>query len=262
MPEGDTIHRAAGRLDRALKGQRITRYWAYRPQLLQPNRSDHVVLEVQARGKNLLIHFDDQRTLYSHMRMTGSWGVYAPHERWTRPQAQARVIIETDAHVAVCFAAPVIELLSAPELLRHPTLSTLGPDLLAETLDEDEVLRRLATVGDQPIGQAVLDQRVMAGMGNVYKSEMLFVCQINPFERVRAVPEEALRKLINRTRESMQYNLHTQRRITRKSPGPDLWVYERARPPCLRCRRSVQMKRQGPHGRSTYYCPRCQSQDR
>lgn len=258
MPEGDTIHRAAGRLDAALTGQRITRYWAYRPQLLHPDRSDRLVRQVEARGKNLLIHFDDQRALYSHMRMTGSWAVYQAQERWTRPQAQARVVIETATHAAVCFAAPVIELLSAPEILRHPTLSTLGPDLLAETLDEDEILRRLATVGEQPIGEAIMNQRLMAGIGNVYKSEMLFLGQIDPFDRVDAIPQQALRKLLSRTRESMQYNLHTRRRTTRKSPGPDLWVYERARRPCLRCRRSVQMKRQGPHNRSTYYCPRCQ----
>lgn len=258
MPEGDTIHRAAAELGAALNDQAVTGYWAYRPQLQRPQRAGHTVTGVEARGKNLLIHFDDGRALYSHMRMTGAWHVYGPEARWRRPQAEARVLIETPERRAVCFAAPVIELLTAPELMRHPTLSRLGPDLLAETLDEAEILSRIVRTEDAPIGELLLNQGVLAGIGNVYKSEMLFLAGLNPFIPARVVPEAQLLRLVRSTREMMQANLHNRPRVTRSSPGPDHWVYERARRPCLRCRRRVEVQRQGAHGRSTYFCPWCQ----
>lgn len=258
MPEGDTIHRAARALGEALAGQPVLRYWAHRPQLLAPRREGHVITTVEARGKNLLIHFDDQRALYSHMKMTGAWHVYGHDERWRRAQARARVIIESEGHVAVCFDAPVIELLTAPELLRHPTLSRLGPDLLDEPLDEDGILAGFARHPALPLGEAVMNQGIAAGIGNVYKSEMLFLARLSPFLLVEAVPQERLRKLVQDTAAMMRRNLGPGMRTTRTGPGTRLWVYERSGQACLRCRTRIQMRRQGEQARSTYFCPRCQ----
>lgn len=258
MPEGDTIHRAARLLGGALTGQVILRYWAYRPQLLAPRRDGHTVIQVEARGKNLLIHFDDQRALYSHMKMTGAWHVYAPGEAWRRPEAHARVIIEVEARVAVCFNAPTLELLTPPELLRHPTLANLGPDLLADPVDVAGMLARLALHPERPLGDAVMDQTILAGIGNVYKSEMLFLARLSPFTPVGAVPQEKLQQLIEATAAMMRRNLGPGHRTTRTSPGSAVWVYERSGQPCLRCRTRIQMRRQGELGRSTYFCPRCQ----
>lgn len=258
MPEGDTIHRAARHLSAALVDQPVTRFWAYKPRLLAPRREGHVVTAVEARGKNLLMRFDDARALYTHMKMTGSWHVYRPGESWRKSEGQARVVLETEAFVAVCFSAPVIELLTAPEEARHPTLSTLGPDLLAAEVDVPEVLRRFARVGDVPLGEAVMDQRVLAGIGNVYKSEMLFLGKLNPFAPVASVPPERLERLVHDTRRMMQANMDTWRRTTRQSPGSRVWVYERRGQPCFQCRTRLRMQRQGEQSRSTYYCPKCQ----
>lgn len=258
MPEGDTIHRAARHLGAALEGREVTAYWAYRPHLLSPRRTGRRVIEVEARGKNLLVHFDDARALYSHMKMTGSWHVYRPGERWRKPRPQARVVIATGELVCVCFSAPVLELLTAPEIARHRTLASLGPDLLAPELDEQEILRRLALVEGEPLGEAVMDQRVLAGIGNVYKSEMLFLNRLDPFAPVSAVDEAARERLVRTTRAMMLDNLDTWRRTTRKAPGSRVWVYERKGQPCWSCGRRVAMRRQGGQGRSTYFCPRCQ----
>ena len=259
MPEGDTIHRAARHLSAALLDQAVTRFWAYRPQLLAPRREGHVVTAVEARGKNLLMHFSDQRALYTHMKMTGSWHVYRPGEPWRKPEPYARVVLETAPYVAVCFSAPTIELLTEPEVTRHPTLSTLGPDLLAADLDVQEILRRFGRVGEVPLGEAVMDQRILAGIGNVYKSEMLFLGKLSPFAPVSAIPPERLERLVHDTRRMMTANLDTWRRTTRRSPGSRVWVYERRGQPCFQCRSRIQMQRQGTQGRSTYYCPKCQT---
>lgn len=258
MPEGDTIHRTAETLRRALVDKEVRRYWAYRPELLQPNRAGHRVVSVEALGKNLLIRFDDERVLYSHMKMTGSWHVYRPGERWRKAEHLARVVIENRDYVAVCFSAPDIELLTSAGAARHAVLASTGPDLLAEEFDEELAVTRLLEAAGTPLGVAVLDQRVVAGIGNVYKSEMLFLNRLDPFIPVEEVAAERLRRFLRETRVMMRRNLRTAARTTRARPGSPVWVYERTGQPCLRCGQTVRMERQGDLGRSTYYCATCQ----
>ena len=143
MPEGDTIFRTARTLTAVLSGQVVTRAASALHAVDRAGLAGHRVVGVEARGKNLLIHFDDARTLYTHMRMTGSWHVYRPGEAWQKPRALARVVLETERFVAVAFSAPVVEILTARELTRHPVLGRLGPDILAPHFDVDEACRRI-----------------------------------------------------------------------------------------------------------------------
>ncbi len=259
MPEGDTIHRAARTLRLALVGTPVTRFWAHRPHLLQPTREGRTVESVAAHGKNLLIGFNDGRTLYTHMLMTGSWHVYRPDEPWRKSEGGTRLVIENENYVAVCFRAPVVELLTVPEMERHPVLTQLGPDFLAEEFDEDEAVRRYRDAGDEEaIGDLLLDQTRAAGIGNVYKSEMLFLMGIHPFTAQSQIPEERLRTLLRRTREMMRRNLTLPKRTTRSGPGSLLWVYERGGQQCFRCRTRIDRVTQGEYSRSTYFCASCQ----
>lgn len=259
MPEGDTLHRAAARLDPALRGRVVTRYRAYRPELLFPDRTGRRVLGVEARGKNLLVHFDDRRTLWTHLGMSGLWQLTAPGERWRRPAHRARVVIANEVAEAVCFDPPDVALLTEPELARHRVLAGLGPDLLAPEFDRAEALRRLTRDGARPLGEAILDQRLVAGIGNVYKSEMLFLTRLDPRAPVGTIATERLDVLLRATRRMMQRNLGPHPRRTREGRGPRYWVYGRAGLGCPRCHARIEMQRQGTTGRSSYFCPRCAS---
>jgi endonuclease-8 len=262
MPEGDTILRAARTMHRALAGRRVVA--ARAPMLPRAGEAlaGRTVAGVSARGKNLLVHFDDGGTLRTHMRMTGSWHLYRPGERWRKPGAQARVVLETEAWVAVCFAAPVVELLRAGEAERHEALGALGPDILAETFDYAEAVRRLRALGETPLGEAVLAQRAVAGIGNIYKSETLFLTREDPFAPVGALDEKRLARILQRARELMRAALGPAPRSTRptlsRSSGERTWVYRREGRPCRRCGTEIRMRRQGVDRRSTYYCPKCQ----
>lgn len=258
MPEGDTIHRAAAQVGRALVGRVVVRHRAWRPDLLFPDRTGRRVLAVEARGKHHLVRFDDRRLLHSHMGMSGVWHVYRPGERWRRPRHLARVVLASDVAEAVCFSAPDIELLSEPELARHAVLSRLGPDLLGAHPDLDAAVARLRADPERPLGEALLDQRAVAGIGNVYKSEMLYLARLDPFAAVARVEPGRLRELLQATRRMMQRNLGDHRRRTREGRGPRLWVYEQGGLGCLRCHTRVRSRRQGRTGRTTWYCPRCQ----
>jgi endonuclease VIII len=193
------------------------------------------------------------------MRMTGSWHLYRPGERWQRPERQARVVLETSRFVAVCFAAPVVELLGKGEERRHPSLSRLGPDLLSAGFDPAEARRRLRALGDLPIGEALLAQSAVAGIGNVYKSETLFLCGVDPFVRVRDLSDAVLDGIVAKARALMSANLVGRARATRGGRGSRTWVYRRRGRACLRCGTPIRMRRQGDAGRSTYWCPSCQS---
>lgn len=198
------------------------------------------------------------------MKMTGSWHVYRHGEGWRKNPRAARVRMDNEAFVTVCFSAPVVELMTRARALRHPTLSTLGPDLLAARPDLPEMLRRLRARDDRPLGEALLDQRALAGIGNVYKSELCFLLGHDPFAPVRSLDDDALETLLRHARRIMTENLDTFRRTTRHAPGKGSrhWVYGRLAEPCHRCREPIQMRRQGDAGRSTYFCPRCQKATR
>lgn len=266
MPEGDTIFRSATVLRRALLGGVVRRALAQPgPGLARvPDLSVLVgstIEAVESRGKHLLIGFSSGAWLRTHMRMRGSWHRYAPGEPWRLPLRRAVCVLETDAAVAVCFDAPVVELLSSAELPRHAGLRALGPDLLAESPDFDEAVRRLQERSSVPIGEALLDQRALAGIGNVIKSEALFMERLDPWAPVNAVTEAELRALVVRAAALLQANTSGGRRVTtgRQSPGASLWVYERAGRPCRRCGTLIRSRRQGEQARTTYWCPTCQA---
>lgn len=253
MPEGDTIHRTARTLEKAIAKKTVR---GFSCATTNEDLTGRVIDRVEARGKHLLIHFDDGRILHSHMQMDGSWHIYRPGEEWQRPAFAARAVIETDAWIAVCFDAPIVELTTGtPDLVRR-----LGPDLLADDFDVEVAIARMRSLPDLPIGEALLRQDVVAGIGNIYKSECLFLERVDPFVRVRDLPDETLRSVLLRARTLMRQSVTVRARATRRAlRGPRTWVYGRSGKPCFQCAERVKMRRQGDAGRSTYFCPKCQA---
>ncbi|MGE0791807.1 MAG: DNA-formamidopyrimidine glycosylase family protein [Sandaracinaceae bacterium] len=260
MPEGDTIHRAAERLSAALVGQRIVRWYSDLAELMDARLADRVVTSVEARGKHLLITFDDGRALHTHMRMNGRWLVRPVG--WPRRVGGRRVAqLETERHLVVCVDAPVCELVRAGRV--PDEVARLGPDLLAPDVDLEEALRRLREHGSLPLGEALLRQDLVAGIGNVYKSEVLFLRRMDPFSRVADHDDDALRALLREARRQLRRNLHVPIRATRRrGSGAPLWVYRRSGEDCFKCGERIAMKRQGERARSTYYCASCQGSPR
>ena len=265
MPEGDTIFRTAEVLRAALVGRQVTAARAQpRPGLRRvPDLSRLVgstIASVEARGKHLLIGFDNGLTMRSHMRMTGSWHRYRPGEPWRRPAHQASAVLETGEAVAVAFEAPVVELLTDADLRRSRPLTELGPDLLSGSFDADEALRRLRARNEDQLGNALLDQRAVAGIGNVVKSEVCFIERLDPWAPVKSFDDDELRGALTTARRVLQANTRGGARNTTGSPvrGQGVWVYGRAGRPCRRCGRRSESARQGELARVTYWCPRCQ----
>lgn len=259
MPEGDTIFRAARTLRAVLRGGTVTAFEAPRLAGDLPRPGD-VVSDVESRGKHLLIHVEgrDGRpdlSVRTHLRMTGSWHTYRPGERWQKPRRQARLVIETSDAVAVCFNAPVVEVIPTGRIDRHPELTRLGPDLARSDADLDEAVARLSRLDGTEIGVALLDQRVACGVGNVYKSEALYACRIHPFATVGALDRSSRRELIETASRQLRANLTGHPRTT---VPEGLAVYGRAGEPCLRCGTSIVVRKQGLHARVTYWCPTCQ----
>lgn len=259
MPEGDTLFKAAARL-RVMVGQVVTRFVA--PALDAVDPTGRTISDVEARGKNLLMWFDGTHALYTHLRMSGSWHLHRPGEGWRKPTHGARAVVETAEWAAICFHAPVVEWLTAWEVTHHPVLARLGPDLLgSEDADAtiEAAVERLRAEPGRPLGEAVLDQRAVAGLGNVYKSELLFLERLDPFAPVGSYDAATLRRLLAAGRTWMRRNVGDGPRRTRWTPGAgNTWVYGRVNEPCARCGEPIAMRRQGAAGRSTYYCPRCQ----
>jgi endonuclease-8 len=263
VPEGDTIHRTAATLAKALVGRRIARAGAAESSATFATLEGATVRSVEARGKHLLIRFDDGRSLHTHMRMEGSWHLYRPGERWWHGAHRAVVVLESEspdgtaAWVAVCFDAPTVELV--PAGLEPSIVQRLGPDLLDPAADLDEAVARLRALGALPLGEALLRQDAVAGIGNVYKSEVLFLRRLDPFAPLAGADDDTLRALLLEARRLMRRNLATRLRTTRARSDGRLWVYERSGQPCFECATPVRMRRQGESARSTYYCARCQS---
>lgn len=261
MPEGDTIHRTAATLAAALGHAVVTRFET--PRLRRARGLHHAtprpgecIDRVEARGKHLLIRCSGGLTLHTHMRMSGSWHLYRSEERWRRSAGAMVATIGTAAVDAVCFAAPVVELLTDDEVDRHPVLAALGPDLCDVDPDLDEVVRRLRSIDPATeTGVALLDQTLAAGIGNVYRAEVAWVCGVDPFRPIASLDEPTRRTLYATASRLLRANLGTPRRTT--IPG-GLAVYERAGRACPRCGGTIATRRQGEQARSVWWCPGCQ----
>ena len=267
VPEGDTIHRTATRLRAALAGKRVVSFSA--PRLTAADRSWSTprrpgagarIADVEARGKYVLIHFDGGPTLETHMRMSGSWHLYRTGERWRRSRGAARVVIETDdGWSAVCFSAPHVKLVAGRGGRTPAGPHHLGPDLCASEPDLDTAVARFALRPDEhPIAVVLLDQRICCGVGNVYKSEVLFACRVHPDTPVGEVDPETRRRLVATAHRQLRANLDGGPRTTVPGVPGGLAVYGRRGLPCRRCGHPIASGRHGVHARTTYWCPSCQ----
>lgn len=255
MPEGDTIFRAARTLHQALEGRAVTRFDSVFPRLTRVDDDrtlrGRTIERVEARGKHLLIWFSGDLVLRTHMRMHGSWHIYRPGEPWQRPRADMRIVLGTSEYEAVAFSVPIAELTDARSLARDPAVRGLGPDILAEAFDAADMTRRIAQSPDAEIGDALLDQRNVAGIGNIFKSESLFAAKIDPFTRVGDLSEGDINRVVLAARKLMRASTAARR-------APRRAVYGRAGQPCRRCGSRIRSRKQGADARTTYWCERCQ----
>ena len=273
MPEGDTVFRAARTLNRALAGKPVVRFESVFPHLTRVHIDTPItgrtITEVRAAGKHVLMHFSGALVLRTHMRMNGSWHIYRPGERWQRPRRSMRIIVGTADYEAIGFDIPVAEWLREKDLDRQEDLRRLGPDLLGTTFDGEEATRRIRARGDSEIADVLLNQRVVAGIGNVYKSEVLFACGVNPFTRVADVSDDQVMCLLTTARRFLQANVGDglapmttytgfRRTTGRVNPSERLWVYGRAGDPCRKCKTAISIRAQGRDARLTYWCSTCQ----
>ena len=262
MPEGDTVWLAAKRLDDALAGHRLIRTHFRVPQLATTDLTGQTVTEVRSRGKHLLLRTDAGLTLHTHFRMDGTWHLYRAGAHWRGgPQWQVRVVLETDQWCAVGYRLPVVELLATHR--EDDAVGHLGPDLLGADWDEDEALRRLTAAPARELGPALLDQRNLAGIGNLYKTETLFLSGLTPWTRVSDVTD--LPGVVRRAHRLLNANRGHWHQSTTGSTrrGEEHWVFERSRRPCRRCgqriREAMQSEAHHPEqARVCYWCPHCQ----
>lgn len=295
MPEGDSIWRAAAELHKALGGQTLVSSDFRVPGFATLNLAGWTVSEVVPRGKHLLMRLLEPAeagpaetgpdtlgpaeagssalgpgrralTIHSHLKMEGSWQVYAPGGRWRKPGHTARCVLRTATADVVGFSLGILEVLPTPD--EHRAVGHLGPDLLGPDWDAEESVRRLRSAPDRPIGLALLDQRNVAGIGNVYRCEACFLAGVHPAALVSAVPD--LAGLLAEAKVLLEANLGPGPRITRSTalpgirgiPRPGYWVYGREHKPCLRCgtpiRRAVLGPASGLEDRDIYFCPVCQ----
>jgi endonuclease VIII len=267
VPEGDTIFRTAVSLRTWLAGRIVTGATARDARLRIERLLGRTVESVEAVGKNLLITFvgseldTTELVLHTHMMMTGSWHVYPAGATWQRPARQARVVIEAGERVAVCFNAPVVELASASVTARRSSLAGLGPDVLVEPLDLASILERaLRTPPEFALGELLLDQRVVAGIGNIYRCEALHLRGLHPWTPRQALTDDDLRELIATAATLMKANLGGSGDIARDfgSGANRTWVYRRTGLPCRTCATPIEARGQGPVNRRAYWCPVCQ----
>lgn len=260
MPEGDTVWQTARRLYGALAGKVLTRSDLRVPKYATADLTGRTVLDVTPRGKHLLTRVEGGLTLHSHLKMDGSWKVFANGRRWTGgPSHQIRVILGNEDHTAVGYRLPVLELMRTSDEQR--VVGHLGPDLLGPDWNPERALANLLADPARPLGEALLDQRNLAGIGNVYKSELCFLLGVTPWLPVGALPAERAAKLPEFAKRLLEANRDRPVRSTTGRRGQDLFVYGRAPRPCLRCRTSIRVADQGDGSRErpTYWCPRCQT---
>lgn len=257
MPEGDTIHAAAERLQ-PIVGERVERVGGSHRAAKEFGRrvAGHTITTIEARGKHLLIHLDHEWTIRSHMQMTGVWHLYGPGEAWRKTPGKARLVIHTAEHTAVCFAAPTVSI--KPTNLIEAEIAHLGPDLIAVDPDWADVLERARRSDAVTMADLLLDQRVMAGIGNVIKNETLFMEGVHPGLPAGDIDLAVLERLGARAQKILRS--HGSERSTTGSRAHDgnFWVYGRAGRPCRRCGTPIASAIHGELDRLNYWCPRCQ----
>jgi len=275
MPEGDTIFRAARAMGRALVGKPITGFRSNYPLLTRFHDDTPItgqtVNSVESRGKWLLIHFSGGATLATHMLMKGTWHLYPIGERWRRPARDMRIVLENRDYQAVAFTVPVARIYTAQTLAREERIPPTGADVLSEDFDATAAAIRIRSYADEEIGEVLLHQQVVAGIGNVFKSEVCFVEGVNPFCPVHSLTDGQVAALISTAHRLVGANVleesgnqivtygGQQRRTTHSSrPQDSLWVYSRSGSPCRRCGTTIRHRLQGKAARVTYWCQICQ----
>lgn len=275
MPEGDTIFRSARTLNRALGGKPITGFRSTYPLLTRFHDDTPLIGQrvdrVESRGKWLLMHLSGGGILVTHMLMNGSWHIYRPGEKWKMPGSAMRIVIETADFHAIGFNVPVARMHTADSLARDRGIPPAEVDILGAEFDEETAVQRLLSEPDRELGDALLRQKILAGVGNVFKSEVCFATGLHPFRRVSTLSREQARAIVATAREQLGANVLEDsddgivtyrgvgRRTTRAAnPGANLWVYGRRGEPCRRCRTPIRQRLQGLDARSTYWCPICQ----
>jgi endonuclease VIII len=255
MPEGDTIFRTARTLGRALTGQVVTRFETQLPKLARIDEdaplAGRTVERVEAIGKWLQIYFSGDLILLTHMLMSGSWHVYRPGERWQRPRVQMRIAIYTEAYVAVAFQVPIAEFHTAATFARHSSVQRLGPDVLADDFDPAAAMAQLRSRPDLEIGVALLTQSLLAGLGNIFKSETCFAARVNPFRTVGTLSIAEISSIVANARKLLNASAVTGRPL---QPA----VYRRNGEPCRVCGTAILSRKQGDEARTTFWCPACQ----
>ncbi len=282
MPEGDTIFRSARALAKVLTGKTITRFETAYAHLATVNDDrpvlGRVVERVEANGKWLSMHLSGDLILVTHMLMSGSWHIYRTGEKWWSPRKAMRALIEVEGWQAVAFNVPVAEFHTADTLARKSSVPKLGPDLLKPGYTAESGLhslqQRAASHPEDEIANVLLNQRVLAGLGNVYKSEVAFAARVHPFRHMSTLTEEEMLQMADVSQRYLQANvidgnsvtggdsIVTYTGIRRTTHSGDqknrLWVYGRRGQECRRCGALIEMRKQGPGARSTYWCPGCQ----
>ncbi len=252
MPEGDTVFLAGKRMDDALAGKTLRRGELRHPRLSTLDLTGLDVLGVRTYGKHMFTRFSDGNSLRSHFRMDGAWHLYRPGERWQRPAHQARAVLEVDDRQAIGFALHDMEFV--PTRDEDRLISHLGPDLLAEEFDSAEAVRRLTADPARPVGLALLDQRIMAGVGNLYRVEVCFLLRVSPWAPVSSVDAS---RAVALSRKLLQANQWRPEQTTTSDPRARNYVYERSGKPCVRC--GTRVRSGDMDARTVYFCPNCQS---
>jgi endonuclease-8 len=258
-----------------LAGKQVIRFESAFPRLTRIHEdtpiTGRVVESVAARGKWMEMHLSGGLVLVTHMLMNGSWHIYRPGEKWQRLQRDMRVLIATDDFVAVAFNIQVAEFYPAEDLEKKSPSRQIKEDFLAPDFDENDAFLRLRSAPPgMSVGEALLKQTIVAGIGNVYKSEVAFACRVHPFAEMGNVSDKQLRCMITMARKFMQANVTDQsgegiatyfgfrRTTSRANPADRLWVYGRAGKPCRRCGTRIESRKQGQDARVTFWCPNCQ----
>ena len=259
MPEGVAIHRVASALRTALTATPMVRFDA--PCLVGPApRAGRMVERVETHGKHIELVWDDNMVLHTNLRMSGTWHVYRRAEQWRKPYQQMRVAIEVADWVAVCFNAPVVETYRIPDKRRHPGMGRLGPDLCQPDTDLSVIVNLLLSFGDGAarLGDVLLDQRVLRGLGNVYRCEVLWSTELSPFARIDSLSEHDAIRLVNTAASMLRANMQQVERAAATAAKGGLAVYGRNGQRCRRCGETVDCRQMGEQQRVLYWCRVCQ----